>query len=216
MSSQLICALDRVHRQRNTTSINAQLVSELGVKVIVAARPFHEHATKVVQQCSTRLELLEHVWPLARCTAVDKLRASVARLDVQLNAAVFFTGGTTGTPKPVPHTHMGLAWLSERSLDVLPRGSSVCFTPYFHVMGFVANLVFNLYAGCGAYVLADADVAPSAPLMLQACEELRPAVLNTVPWVSMPRMSPCISSHGHGAHTRNCVNPTRPHQQPPV
>lgn len=64
-------------------------------------------------------------------------------------AAVFFTGGTTGTPKAVPHTHASLLWVADRQLAFTPepfsegageRAGTVCFTPYFHVMGFWCDL----------------------------------------------------------------------------
>ena len=57
------------------------------------------------------------------------------------------------------------------------------FPPDFHVMGFVANFVTNLHCGCRAFLLADPDATLSAPLMLRACRDLKPDVLNTVPWV---------------------------------
>ena len=55
------------------------------------------------------------------------------------------------------------------------------------IASFVANFVVNLHFGCRAFILTDATL--SAPLMLQACRELRPDILNTVPWVSDARMT---------------------------
>ena len=61
-----------------------------------------------------------------------------------------YTSGSTGKPKPIPHTHAGVLWWARAYSDALPdifpegeeasaRGGSLSFTPYFHVMGFVAN-----------------------------------------------------------------------------
>ena len=92
---------------------------------------------------------------------MDELRAAVRGLPASLTAAVFFTGGTTGVPKAVPHTHAGLLWFAAAALEKFPapfapsvaEPGTLCFTPFFHVMGFSANLVFNLYAGCRAFLL---------------------------------------------------------------
>ena len=106
----------------------------------------------------------------------------------RFSAAVFFTGGTTGTPKAVPHTHAGLLWFADGCLRTIPDGfargidhaGTVCFTPFFHVMGFVANFVFNLHVGCRAFLLADDSVKLGPSLMIDACRALTPTVLNTV------------------------------------
>ena len=139
-----------------------------------------------------RLEGLEQVVQAGAppAAAADDLRAHIAQLNPDRNAAVFFTGGTTGTPKAVPHTHAALLWFAARSGEVMAAAvvsehmsnGTICFAPYFHVMGFVANFVFNLHCACRS-VIADTEVTLSAPIMLQACTELKPAVLNTVPWV---------------------------------
>lgn len=71
------------------------------------------------------------------------------QISPSMPAAVFFTGGTTGTPKAVPHTHASLLWVADRQLAFTPepfsegageRAGTVCFTPYFHVMGFWCDL----------------------------------------------------------------------------
>lgn len=104
-------------------------------------------------------------------------------------AAIFFTGGTTGVPKAVPHTHASLLWLSEALLRFypepfeVPNAATLCFTPYFHVMGFVANLVFNLHARCRTLLLASPTATLSPLLILRATADLRPNVINTVPFI---------------------------------
>eukprot|EP00966_Prymnesium_polylepis_P311505 7197663-Prymnesium_polylepis.1 len=50
-------------------------------------------------------------------------------------------------------------------------------------MGFVANFVFNLHAGVRTFVLASHSTVLSPTLMVDACDELRPSMLNTVPWI---------------------------------
>ena len=84
-----------------------------------------------------------------------------------------------------------LLWLAEALLRFypdpfapeVPHAGTLCFTPYFHVMGFVANTVFNLHAGCRTFILASHAAALSPRLMLSAAAALRPSVINTVPWI---------------------------------
>eukprot|EP00966_Prymnesium_polylepis_P195290 4526742-Prymnesium_polylepis.1 len=130
--------------------------------------------------------------------------AAEALLDPNRVAAVFFTSGTTGTPKAVPHTHRGLMWVGQKFADQYPaafkkEGGTVCFTPFFHVMGFVANLCFNLVAGVRAAILASHEAKIHPQLLLDACSALKPTVINTV---SLLRRS----SHPH----------SRPHPCPPL
>ena len=109
-------------------------------------------------------------------------------------AVVMFTSGTSALPKPVPLTHAGLLWSCKSKLtaerEVLGIGDgdktahrgTLAFLPSFHVIGFTNNFLYNLYAGVRCMVHADASTIPnSGPLLLRACEELRPSILDTVP-----------------------------------
>ena len=57
--------------------------------------------------------------------------------------------------------------------------------PNFHVIGFTNNFVFNLFAGIRCAVHHDADSQALTPrLILQAVAELKPTVVDTVPWLA--------------------------------
>jgi hypothetical protein len=83
------------------------------------------------------------------------------------------------------------------SLSFMPRAQSmrVSCAPsrvrgvwHLQVMGFVANLAFNLHVRCRAALLADPLATPLSPrLLLRACAALRPTIVNTVPW--------CVRAH---------------------
>ena len=60
------------------------------------------------------------------------------------------------------------------------RGT-LAFLPTFHVIGFTNNFLANLAAGVRCCVYRDAPHMPLTPrLLLRACDELRPTLLDTV------------------------------------
>jgi long-subunit acyl-CoA synthetase (AMP-forming) len=105
-------------------------------------------------------------------------------------ALVFFTSGSTKTPKAVPHTHYELMWLAHQYQTHLdqgkpdPGGGTLCLFPFFHVMGYVHNFIYNLYTGIRVVIHEETATTSISPeLMLKAIKELRPTVVNTVPWI---------------------------------
>ena len=183
---------------RNPADVTHRLLDDLKPKLLVASASFRALASAAHTALSVRIAMIEAICnmdaselpfaPLAEADAAA-LREQIATVSPSSPAAVFFTGGTTGTPKAVPHTHAGLLWFAECARATWPApyekptAGTVCFTPFFHVMGFVANLAFNLHVGCRVALLGSADDKLSPSLVLAACNELRPTVLNTVPWI---------------------------------
>jgi acyl-CoA synthetase (AMP-forming)/AMP-acid ligase II len=117
---------------RQPEATTRALLDGLHPRVLCAAEP---HATSIRATCaSLSLQLLPIAnaheppcQPLATAAA-SILAASVERLDgARTIAAVFFTGGTTGIPKAVPHTHAGLLWLC----GALQRAHSFALKPAF-------------------------------------------------------------------------------------
>ena len=204
---------------RQPSSTTRTLLSDLSgftlIRVIVASKPFKETAQEMHRELGINLLLIEGVCapepdlpfpPIADLEASAQLRRQIAELPAAAPCAVFFTGGTTGTPKAVPHTHASLLWFANANLQLFPEpfservrhAGTVCFTPYFHVMGFVANFVFNLHAGVRSFILASHDAKLSAPLMLAAIADLKPSCCNTIPYI-VEGMVELIKSHHPGA-----------------
>lgn len=182
---------------RQPPATTQTLLEGLRAKALVAAQPF----TATAQELHRKIPRIKLVLIEAVCAAppalpfacpadsdTAALTAEVEALAADAVCAVFFTGGTTGTPKAVPHTHAGLLWFAERSLSLfpapftkdVPNAGTACFTPYFHVMGFCANLVFNLHCGCRAFLLAKHDAVLSPSLMLAAVQDLRCVEFDTM------------------------------------
>jgi acyl-CoA synthetase (AMP-forming)/AMP-acid ligase II len=181
---------------RNAVATNRVLVGDLQPRVLLFSVPYKSAATDIHNALGTRIVLIESICngqpgQLPFDSASPALPSAAVAANASSVAAVFFTGGTTGTPKAVPHTHAGLLWIAQRLRTAVPepfedavdnRGT-VCFTPFFHVMGFVANTVFNLVNGCRAALLASHEARLSPSLIVAAVRELRPSCVNTVPWI---------------------------------
>ena len=112
-------------------------------------------------------------------------------IDESSTAVIMFTSGSTSTPKAVPLTQYGLLWNCEQKrlmspeLVGAPHAGTLSFLPNFHVIGFTNNFLFNLHAGVRCAVLHDASTSPLSPrLILQACADLRPTVVDTVVWLA--------------------------------
>lgn len=109
-------------------------------------------------------------------------------------AVIVFTTGSTAEPKAVPHTHRGV--LSNcrmlysnyayhtRGKAITEPPATLCLLPTFHVIGLVNNMIFNLSAGVRCVVHKEAvSTALTAPLLLSAIKAVRPAYVDTVPWL---------------------------------
>ena len=141
---------------RQPDSTTRTLLEDLSPKVLVASKPFKGLATTLHRTLGIKMVLLESICstsglPLQPPPDADaeqlrrEIRSNAAgspsEVGANMTAAVFFTGGTTGTPKAVPHTHRSMLWLAEKQLSLFPQpfgedvpnSGTVCFTPFFHV-----------------------------------------------------------------------------------
>ena len=104
---------------RMPSATTRRLLLGLAPKLLCASAPFVEDARSLCGETSLRLVLLlnPHAPPCGSLPlshpSASSLVTAIAALEADVPAAVFFTGGTTGDPKAVPHTHSSLLWLAE-------------------------------------------------------------------------------------------------------
>ncbi len=120
------------------------------------------------------------------CTA-DQL-ASGRSIQPGDTAAYFHTGGTTGTPKLVRHSHRNQvyqAWVMNTMLGT-PPGSTVLFgLPLYHVGGALTQALPTLASGGSLVVLSAAGWRHPAALrnVWKLVERFKPVVFGAVPTV---------------------------------
>jgi fatty-acyl-CoA synthase len=103
-------------------------------------------------------------------------------------AAYFHTGGTTGTPKLVPHTHANevyQAWACNLLLKGEPNTNLLFGMPLFHVGGALTQALATLSAGGCLVVLSPAGWRNPAAIrnLWPLIERFRPVALTSVPTV---------------------------------
>jgi len=123
---------------------------------------------------------------LARQPA-DRLAAG-RRIDPGDIAAYFHTGGTTGLPKLVRHTHANQvyqAWAVALMLRLKPGSTFLFGLPLFHVGGALTQALASLAAGGTLVVLSPAGWRNPASVrnIWRLVERYRPEILGAVPTV---------------------------------
>jgi fatty-acyl-CoA synthase len=103
-------------------------------------------------------------------------------------AAYFHTGGTTGTPKLVCHTHANQvyqAWACNLLLNSKPGSNLLFGLPLFHVGGALTQALSNLSAGNCLVVLSAAGWRNPAAVknVWRLVERFKPEMLASVPTV---------------------------------
>ena len=117
----------------------------------------------------------------------DKL-VSDRRISGEQTAAYFHTGGTTGTPKLVCHTHANQvyqAWACNLLLKSRPGGNLLFGMPLFHVGGSLTQALSSLAAGNCLVVLSPSGWRNPAAVrnIWGLVERFKPQALSSVPTV---------------------------------
>jgi fatty-acyl-CoA synthase len=143
---------------RQPDKVNLALLDEL--RSGLTSELFIALAELARQELDLRCLLCESICatPLIQSPPLVKLRDTPSPTtlppdDPECPAIVFFTGGTTGSPKAVPHTHATLLFLADSYLrehgaplnpHVIEHPGSVCFTPFVRSVGIDPNLFTTL------------------------------------------------------------------------
>ncbi|KAK3264137.1 hypothetical protein CYMTET_27097 [Cymbomonas tetramitiformis] len=105
---------------------------------------------------------------------------------------ILFTSGSTSTPKAAVHSNRGLlaAVQNKRAAfqDTLPAALSgelsiLSGLPYFHVMGFVLDLLFSLHCSIRTFQFTRPGTHPTAEILLEMCNAVGPSIIETVPLI---------------------------------
>ena len=109
----------------------------------------------------------------------------IARTDI---AAYFHTGGTTGTPKLVPHTHENQvyqAWVVNTMLTRQPGSALLFGLPLYHVGGALTQALATLAAGGALVVLSPSGWRNASAVrnVWQLVQRFKPRVFGAVPTV---------------------------------
>ena len=111
---------------RQPVGTTRALLAGLAPRVLCASAPFAAEAQTLGEQLDVRVVLLSEDGalpcpPRALSAAAEFNAATEAAGAAHATCAVFFTGGTTGTPKAVPHTHASLLHFADAQMRVEPR-----------------------------------------------------------------------------------------------
>lgn len=103
-------------------------------------------------------------------------------------AAYFHTGGTTGTPKLVPHTHLNQVyqgWVLNRMMVAPPADALLFGLPLFHVGGALTQGIATFARGGSVVILSAAGWRNPNALhnVWKLVERYRPSVFGAVPTV---------------------------------
>lgn len=182
----------------------AEILEAANTKVLVALGPMPgtdiwEKVMKVRGQLKNLKAIIQVAGPGDEANGIYSFDALVAKqphdrlvsgrtIKAEDTAAYFHTGGTTGTPKLVRHTHgnqVYQAWVCNLMLKSEP-GTNILFgMPLFHVGGSLTQTLATLSGGGCLVILSPAgwrnpnSVRNIWPLV----QRYRPAVLGSVPTV---------------------------------
>jgi long-subunit acyl-CoA synthetase (AMP-forming) len=110
-------------------------------EIIFASDQYRDAANEVASATGVRVIFITDLDLLKPVAGFQDTGCGCTPTDV---AVVFFTSGSTSLPKAVPHTHRSLMWLAHKYNSAFPEpyqttdpnAATLCFFPYFHVMGF--------------------------------------------------------------------------------
>ena len=121
-----------------------------------------------------------------------------------------YSGGSTGRPKAVVHTHQNIPWTCEtyarRVLGV--QEGDICFARVlFHAYGLGGGVTFPIWAGASSVLYPD---RPTPAGLLKAIERHRPSLLFLVPTLYHLILRDPASASANLGSLRHCVSAAEP------
>ena len=179
---------------RQPTSTLAEMIDDARASWLAVGAPYHDAISKL-ESVVQRVVSIDGVssgagaqwtwtlkagrrFPLAAWHSKPERRGEV-------EAAVFYTSGSTSRPKPVLHTNQTLLWTAENFVfPTSAMATTLCFMPNFHVLMCFQNFLLPLARGVGVSIHgADATDAVTSQLLLNAASALGPTTIDTVPFI---------------------------------
>jgi fatty-acyl-CoA synthase len=182
----------------------AEILEAAGTKVLVTLGPMEgsdiwNKVVKVRGQLKQLKAIVQVNGPGGEANAIYSFDALIAKqpadrlvsgrqIAASDVAAYFHTGGTTGTPKLVRHTHANQvyqAWVCNLMLKALPGRNLLFGMPLFHVGGALTQSLATLSSGCCLVVLSPAGWRNAAAVknLWRLVERYRPEIFSSVPTV---------------------------------
>ena len=182
----------------------AEILEAAGTKVLVALGPakdsdIWDKVVKVRDQLKQLKAIIQVNGPGDAANAIYSFDALISRQPADRLvsgrqiaatdiAAYFHTGGTTGTPKLVRHTHANQvyqAWACNLMLKSAPGRNLLFGMPLFHVGGSLTQVLATLSSGCCLIVLSPAGWRNPAAVknLWRLVERYRPEIFSSVPTV---------------------------------
>mmetsp|Transcript_103220 Transcript_103220/g.183408 ORF Transcript_103220/g.183408 Transcript_103220/m.183408 type:complete len:1222 (-) Transcript_103220:237-3902(-) len=199
LSSQVVGATPVLLNWRQPEPVLLGCIKDTNATTLVKGAPYHDMGSKLADDASEVLRILAfndggdvslttalgktvNLWKWSKTGEMKNLnQAGKGRKD---EAVIFFTSGSTGQPKPVLHTYSTLIWTAQNFIYPPNAELSLAFLPNFHVIQTVQNFLIPLARGLRVAIHgSDETAAISSNMILKAAEDLKPDVIDTVPFI---------------------------------
>ena len=156
------------------------MVADTRSTTLLAGAPYLELGRELGARCG-----LERVLSLESDFVWDKGVSGGPPDRSGVEAAVFFTSGSTSRPKPVLHTQSTLLWTARHFVfPTTEMRTTLCFMPNFHVLMCFQNFLLPMARGVGCSIhAADATEGITSQMLLAAARALEPTTIDTVPFI---------------------------------
>ncbi|MFF4256862.1 AMP-binding protein [Streptomyces sp. NPDC001663] len=134
-------------------------VEDSGVELVLSFEPLRDVLAEALEGTPARAVLLEDEWP----GIMDHPLLAAPAEDLDVLAALNYTGGTTGLPKGVEHTQRHMVYTATAIQNGMPGAEdgivSLCYLPVFWIAGENLGILAPLVSGGTGVLLVRWDPA---------------------------------------------------------